>query len=76
MYECPVFSFVGGRFGHKYFIGYGSAWEAYINGLEWAAPIAYTCLRCGRCVEMCPVKIDMCKIVQRVRVLPRRPTNL
>ena len=67
MYECPVFSLVGGKFGYKYFIGYGAAWVLYIAGLGWAAPIAYTCLRCGRCTERCPVKIDTCKIVLRIR---------
>lgn len=69
MYECPVFSLVGGRFGHKYFIGYGAAWELAVSGLEWAAPIAYTCLRCDRCKERCPVKIDTAKIVLKIRRL-------
>ncbi len=69
MYECPVFSLVGGRFGHRYFIGYGAAWELAVSGLEWAAPIAYTCLRCDRCKERCPVKIDTAKIVLRIRRL-------
>ena len=69
MYECPVFSLVGGRFGHKYFIGYGAAWELVVSGLEWAAPIAYTCLRCDRCKERCPVKIDTAKIVLKIRRL-------
>lgn len=69
MYECPVFSLVGGRFGHRYFIGYGAAWELAVSGLEWAAPIAYTCLRCDRCKERCPVKIDTAKIVLGIRSL-------
>jgi L-lactate dehydrogenase complex protein LldG len=69
MYECPVFSLVGGRFGHKYFIGYGAAWELAVSGLEWAAPIAYTCLRCDRCKERCPVEINTAKIVLRIRRL-------
>ncbi len=69
MYECPVFSLVGGKFGYKYFIGYGAAWIAYVAGLERAAPVAYTCLRCSRCVERCPVKIDTGKIVARIRSL-------
>jgi hypothetical protein len=25
---CPVFALVGGKFGYKYFIGYGAAWIA------------------------------------------------
>jgi L-lactate dehydrogenase complex protein LldG len=67
MYECPVFALVGGKFGYKYFIGYGAAWIAYIAGLARAAPVAYTCLRCGRCVERCPVKIDTGSIISHMR---------
>lgn len=69
MYECPVFALVGGKFGYKYFIGYGAAWIAYIAGLARTAPVAYTCLRCGRCVERCPVKIDTGSIISRMRGL-------
>jgi len=69
MYECPVFGLVGGKFGYKYFIGYGAAWVAYVAGLARAAPVAYTCLRCGRCVERCPVKIDTGSIISRMRGL-------
>ena len=69
MYECPVFALVGGKFGYKYFIGYGAAWIAHVAGLERAAPVAYTCLRCGRCMERCPVKIDTGKIISRLRSL-------
>ncbi|WP_455285539.1 LUD domain-containing protein [[Eubacterium] cellulosolvens] len=69
MYECPVYALVGGKFGYKYFIGYGAAWIAYIAGLARAAPVAYTCLRCGRCVERCPVKIDTGSIISRIRGL-------
>ena len=69
MYECPVFALVGGKFGYKYFIGYGAAWVAYVSGLARAAPVAYTCLRCARCVERCPVKIDTGSIISRLRTL-------
>ena len=69
MYECPVFALVGGKFGYRYFIGYGAAWIAHVAGLDRAAPVAYTCLRCARCVERCPMKIDTGKIVSRLRSL-------
>jgi L-lactate dehydrogenase complex protein LldG len=68
MYECPVYTFTAGRFGYRYFIGYGAAWTAYVaGGWDRAAPIAYTCLRCGRCVEQCPVKIDTVQIISELR---------
>jgi L-lactate dehydrogenase complex protein LldG len=69
MYECPVFALVGGKFGYKYFIGYGAAWTAYVASLARAAPVAYTCLRCGRCIERCPMKIDTGSIVSHIRRL-------
>lgn len=69
MYECPVFALVGGKFGYKYFIGYGAAWTAYVASLARAAPVAYTCLRCGRCTERCPVKIDTGSIISHIRSL-------
>jgi L-lactate dehydrogenase complex protein LldG len=69
MYECPVFALVGGKFGYKYFIGYGAAWTAHVASLARAAPVAYTCLRCGRCVERCPVKIDTGSIIAHMRGL-------
>jgi L-lactate dehydrogenase complex protein LldG len=69
MYECPVFALVGGKFGYKYFIGYGAAWVAHVAGLARAAPVAYTCLRCARCTERCPVKIDTGSIISRLRGL-------
>jgi len=67
MYECPVFALVGGKFGYKYFIGYGAAWIAHVANLARAAPVAYTCLRCGRCTERCPVKIDTEKVISHMR---------
>lgn len=68
MYECPVFAFTAGRFGYRYFIGYGSVWTAFVaGGWDHAAPIAYTCLRCGRCTEQCPVKIDTVQLIAEIR---------
>ncbi|MFQ6090392.1 MAG: LUD domain-containing protein [Candidatus Bipolaricaulia bacterium] len=68
MYECPVFALAAGRFGHKYFIGHGAVWTAFVaGGLPRAAPIAYTCLRCGRCTEICPVGIPTAELVVKLR---------
>ncbi|HID09976.1 MAG TPA: lactate utilization protein [Candidatus Latescibacteria bacterium] len=68
MYECPVFALVAGRFGHKYFIGHGAVWTAFVTGgPARAAPIAYTCMRCGRCTEICPVKIPTAELVVKLR---------
>ena len=39
-----------------------------------AAEVAANCLMCGRCVEICPVKIDSCRLKQFTRNLPEKAT--
>jgi L-lactate dehydrogenase complex protein LldG len=59
LYECPLFAVTAGRFGDKYFGGIGAIWTAFVTGdLVDAAPLAYSCLSCGRCKVRCPVEID------------------
>ena len=67
--ECPVYQLAAGHYGGEaYFGGVGAILTAYIAGnLEEAAPIAYTCLRCGRCSEVCPQSINLSKLVPELR---------
>ena len=59
LYECPLFAVTAGRFGDKYFGGIGAIWTAFVTGdFSKAAPLAYSCLSCGRCKVRCPVEID------------------
>ncbi len=68
MYECPVYPIVTGWWGHKYMGGIGIPWTALVaGGWEKAAPMAFTCTLCGRCVNFCPVRIDTPKIVEHIR---------
>lgn len=69
LFECPIFQLAAGYYGGRgHFGGIGAIWVAHITGsLEEAAPIAYTCLRCGRCTEVCPVSIDICKLITELR---------
>lgn len=68
LYECPVYALTAGYYGHKYFGGVGAIWTAFIaGGLEKAAPIAYTCTLCGRCVKACPMEIDVPKMILKLR---------
>ncbi len=68
MYECPVYPITTGYWGYKYMGGIGVPWTAYIaGGLEKAAPLAFTCTLCGRCVKYCPMEIDAPEIVQKLR---------
>ncbi len=70
MYECPVYPLTTGYWGYKYMGGIGIPWTAFVSGgFEKAAPLAFTCTLCGRCVEYCPMEIDTPKIVQEVRKL-------
>jgi len=48
--------------------GIGIPWTAYITGgFEKAAPMAFTCTMCGRCVRYCPMEINTPEITERVR---------
>jgi len=69
LFECPVFELAAGYYGgHGYFGGLGAILTAYMSGgFEMAAPIAYTCLRCGRCTEVCPQSIDLSKLMPELR---------
>ena len=68
MYECPVYPITTGYWGYKYMGGIGIPWTAYIaGGLEKAAPMAFTCTLCGRCVKHCPMEIDTPAIVTKLR---------
>ncbi|MFQ6122605.1 MAG: LUD domain-containing protein, partial [Dehalococcoidales bacterium] len=73
--ECPVFQLAAGYYGgHGYFGGLGAILTAYMGGgFDMAAPIAYTCLRCGRCTEICPLSIDLSKLIPELR---RRIVNM
>lgn len=70
LYECPVFRLVAGRFGGRYFGGIGAIWTAFISGdLKEAAPLAWSCLTCGRCKLRCPMKIDTPQMCLHLRSL-------
>lgn len=68
MYECAIYPITTGYWGYKYMGGIGIPWTAYIaGGLEKAAPMAFTCTLCGRCVKYCPMEIDTPEIVLKLR---------
>jgi len=69
LFECPVFELAAGYYGGQgYFGGLGAILTAYMGGgFEEATPIAYTCLRCGRCTEVCPQSIDLAQLIPELR---------
>ncbi|MFB6157159.1 MAG: LUD domain-containing protein [Haloferacaceae archaeon] len=59
--SCANFQHVGGHAfgGETYSGGIGTGWEAGVEGLDTAAEFNDFCTGCTRCVNACPVKIDI-----------------
>jgi len=59
--SCANFQSVGGHGfgGETYSGGIATGWEAGVHGQESAAKFNDLCTGCSRCVDACPVKIDI-----------------
>lgn len=67
--SCANFQHVGGHAfgGETYSGGIATGWEAGVEGLDTAAEFNDLCTGCSRCVNNCPVKIDIPWINTAVR---------
>jgi len=74
---CANFQQVGGHAfgGETYSGGIATGWEAGVEGLDTAAEFNDLCTGCSRCVEACPVKIDIPWINTAVRDRINRGTD-
>ena len=65
MYECPIYQKLSGHWGGEVYTGgIGIAWTAITGG---DVSMAFLCLLCSRCAEVCPMKIDSSKILRELR---------
>ena len=76
---CANFQSVGGHVfgGETYSGGIATGWEAGVHGLDTAAEFNDQCTGCSRCVEACPVGIDIPWIntVVRDRINSKKDVN-
>lgn len=66
--HCPVYAGVGGHaYGAVYPGPMGSVLTPLLDGLETAKELPNACSLCGRCGEVCPVKIPLPDLLRRLR---------
>lgn len=65
---CPVYQSVGGHaYGWVYSGPIGAVVTPLLNGLEQATPLPHASSLCGKCKEVCPVDIDLPRMLLDLR---------
>jgi len=61
---CPVYTTVGGHaYGTVYSGPIGSVITPFLDGKEEYKHLSYASTSCGKCTDVCPVKIDIHKLL-------------
>ena len=61
---CPIYKGVGGHsYGSTYSGPIGSVITPHFKGMEEFKHLSYASSLCGKCTEVCPVKIDLHKLL-------------
>ncbi len=61
---CPVYQTIGGHaYGTTYSGPIGSVITPHFKGMEEFKHLSYASTLCGKCTEVCPVKIDIHKLL-------------
>ncbi|ABL88511.1 protein of unknown function DUF162 [Pyrobaculum islandicum DSM 4184] len=68
-FHCPIYRVLDGKFGVPPYTGpMGVMWTAITRGIEEAGPHALKCAHAGNCKEVCPMEIDIPKIIQEIKM--------
>jgi L-lactate dehydrogenase complex protein LldF len=61
---CPVYQTIGGHaYGTTYSGPIGSVITPYLRGMDEFKHLSYASTLCGKCTDVCPVKIDIHKLL-------------
>jgi L-lactate dehydrogenase complex protein LldF len=61
---CPIYKGVGGHaYGTTYSGPIGSVISPHLNGMKEFKHLSYASSLCGKCTEVCPVKIELHKLL-------------
>ncbi len=67
-WECPVWRHTANLWGGRVYGGpMGVNWTAITEGEEAAGELAFLCLQCRRCDEVCPVSIPLSRVIWELR---------
>lgn len=65
---CPAFQLLGGHvYGHIYTGGIGTILTNFVNSEKDAKNPQNLCLQCGKCIEVCPGKLDIPQMILELR---------